>query len=170
MGWYVLSNFDRKSYDQEYYKNNRERIIEKNRKYYAENRDDILKKSRDAYKLNPEKFKAIQKRSWNKNKQDPLWMNEYRRKRREYKRQRVMSLIKQLGGKCMRCGYSVYPVILQFHHKTLVKRQTNEYPHFTRGEILFKDVSLKDYELLCPNCHCEKHLELGEEVEEVVTG
>lgn len=50
-------------------------------------------------------------------------------------------LISTKGGLCERCGYDKIP-ILQVHH-----RNRNR-----------KDNSLKNLELICPNCHYEEHL------------
>lgn len=49
-------------------------------------------------------------------------------------------LLSKRNNKCERCGYSKSE-ILQIHHKDR-NRQNN---------------SLKNLELICPNCHCEEH-------------
>jgi 5-methylcytosine-specific restriction endonuclease McrA len=51
-----------------------------------------------------------------------------------------LRLFKERGVKCQKCGYSKYN-ILQVHH--IDKNRQNN--------------SLKNLELLCPNCHYEKH-------------
>jgi predicted nucleic acid-binding Zn ribbon protein len=55
-------------------------------------------------------------------------------------RQLKIRLLQQGGKKCERCGYSKYE-ILQLHHKD--KNRFNN--------------DLDNLELICPNCHFEKH-------------
>ena len=51
-----------------------------------------------------------------------------------------LKLIKERGKKCERCGYDKYE-ILHVHHKNRDRNHSD----------------LKDLELICPNCHYEKH-------------
>ena len=56
-----------------------------------------------------------------------------------YKYQKTR-LLKQRGAKCERCGFDIYQ-ILQVHHKDRNRKHN----------------TIKNLELLCPNCHAEEH-------------
>ena len=65
--------------------------------------------------------------------------------------------VKQLGGKCERCGYNENPMILEFHHKNPEEKEFEIGQAISRGvptsrpELIQEEV-LK-CELVCPNCH-----------------
>lgn len=88
--------------------------------------------------------------------------------RREYniravaKRRKKVRLkaIEHLGGKCMRCGYSKYPEVLEFHHKNPNQKDFNV---SAKGHCRSWDRvknEIEKYDLLCANCHREIHVEL----------
>ena len=63
--------------------------------------------------------------------------------------------VNYLGGKCLKCHYHKYLGSLQFHHKDESSK------HFTisRKNVVFENIKdeLDKCELLCANCHMEKH-------------
>jgi predicted nucleic acid-binding Zn ribbon protein len=76
-------------------------------------------------------------------------------KRKRRFKEAKLKLIKKLGGKCMKCGFSDI-MALEFHH--LEKR--NDYQHNNERFLKF----LKDnhkLQLLCANCHRILHKERG---------
>ncbi len=87
--------------------------------------------------------------------------------RREYliravtKRRKKIRLkaIEHLGGKCIRCGYSKYPEVLEFHHKDPKQKEFNI---SLKGHCRSWDRVKKEIEkclLLCANYHREIHVE-----------
>ena len=64
------------------------------------------------------------------------------------------------GGKCVRCGYSKYPEVLEFHHTDPLKKDFNvsKKGHCRSWERVSKEI--KKCVLLCANCHRELHVEL----------
>ena len=77
---------------------------------------------------------------------------------RRRKKIRLMA-IEHLGGKCMRCGYSKYPEVLEFHHRYPSQKDFNvSKKGLTRSwERTKKEIEKCD--LLCANCHREMHVE-----------
>lgn len=89
------------------------------------------------YRLNPKKGIAIQ-----------------RARRRKIK----LNLIAIKGGKCEKCGYNKSISALDFHHKIRNKKTFQVGDGIQRAfsfEKLAKEI--KKCELLCSNCHHEKH-------------
>jgi 5-methylcytosine-specific restriction endonuclease McrA len=86
--------------------------------------------------------------------------------RREYliravaKRRKQIRLkaIEHLGGKCMHCGYSKYPEVLEFHHKNPKEKDFNlsAKGHCRSWERVMEEI--KKCLLLCANCHRELHV------------
>ena len=79
----------------------------------------------------------------------------------KYHRQKRQDIIKLLGGKCIKCGYS--GSALQIDHINSdgwkEKRNINSYVYKIYKKILNGS---KDYQLLCANCNWEKRNELKE--------
>ena len=70
-----------------------------------------------------------------------------------------LKAIKHLGGKCIHCGYSKYPEVLEFHHKN---PETKDFNVSAKGHCRSWDRVKKEIEkcdLLCANCHRETHVE-----------
>lgn len=63
------------------------------------------------------------------------------------------------GGKCVRCGYSKYPEVLEFHHRDHNQKLFS----IGQGGLTrsWKRVSeeVRKCDLLCANCHREIHVE-----------
>ena len=87
--------------------------------------------------------------------------------RREYniahmkKRRKQLKLmaVQHMGGKCMRCGYNRYSEVLEFHHKDPSKKEFGlGMGGLTRSWKKTIEEAEK-CELLCANCHREKHVE-----------
>ena len=74
-------------------------------------------------------------------------------------RLRKQQAVEYLGGKCQRCGYSIYIGALEFHH-----RDPNEKDFAissSRSSSMEKmKPELDKCELLCSNCHKEVHNDL----------
>jgi len=87
------------------------------------------------------------------------WRKEHKKKHveycREWRKQLKLKLIQIFGGKCQRCGYNKYFGSLDFHHKTGEKEKNWEWR--TKGFI--EKIKSGKIELLCANCHREKHAE-----------
>jgi len=84
----------------------------------------------------------------------------YREKRKANRIHKKNKLVKQFGGKCIKCGYDSLPT-LQFHHTNPTKKEGNVFTLLYNKS--FK-AALKEAEkciLVCANCHCEIHEELG---------
>lgn len=77
------------------------------------------------------------------------------------KRRRKVRLmaIQHLGGKCIRCGYSKYAEVLEFHHRDPSQKDFNVSlkGHSRSWERVKREIEKCD--LLCANCHREKHVE-----------
>jgi hypothetical protein len=70
--------------------------------------------------------------------------------------ERKLYLIKILGGKCSKCGYSTNIVSLAFHHRGGKEFQLDIRSLFNRKiEPIIKEVA--KCILLCRNCHAEVH-------------
>lgn len=70
--------------------------------------------------------------------------------------ERKVRLIKKLGGKCSRCGYSTNIAALAFHHVggKEFKLDTRSLSNRKIGPVLEE---VRKCELLCHNCHAETH-------------
>ncbi len=84
---------------------------------------------------------------------------KYRKWQNKARIQRKIELIKMLGGKCNRCGYSRSIHALSFHH---INPDDKSFSFFQKGMLTkMKDLveEVKKCELLCMNCHMELHHE-----------
>ena len=88
-----------------------------------------------------------------KSRRHTSWIRQQRKARRERKEK----LVKMLGGKCIACGYKKSMAALSFHHRDpktkLFNLASNGF--LTRWDRLLEEA--KKCELLCMNCHCERH-------------
>lgn len=67
-----------------------------------------------------------------------------------------LTLVKEFGGKCVRCGYCAVPRILHFHH---LNPETKSYTlsMFLSSSLKKLRLEASKCVLLCPNCHAEEH-------------
>jgi len=70
-----------------------------------------------------------------------------------------LKAIEYLGGKCMLCGYSKYPEVLEFHHKDPNKKDFNVSRNGHCRSWLRVRKEIEKCILLCANCHRELHVE-----------
>lgn len=76
----------------------------------------------------------------------------------EERRRRKKILVEMLGGKCSLCGYDRSMSALSFHHKDPTHKKfdiSNNGNLLKEWRIVVKEA--KKCELLCLNCHAEKH-------------
>jgi len=66
-----------------------------------------------------------------------------------------ISLVKKLGGKCTKCGFTGHPSALHFHHKD----PNNKKFSINSNKLLVSDrhEEIKKCILLCANCHSIEH-------------
>lgn len=66
-------------------------------------------------------------------------------------------LVEYFGGKCICCGYSKNPRVLQFHHTDSLTKSFGISNRLSSSfETLLEEA--KKCDMLCANCHSEKHL------------
>jgi hypothetical protein len=74
-------------------------------------------------------------------------------------RQRKLKAIEYKGGKCLSCGYNKYPDVLEFHHRDPIEKEFEWKKLRKRNwESVLKELDKCD--MLCANCHRERHYEL----------
>ncbi len=78
----------KKELEQERIERKKQRSRERWRKHYNEHREECIAKQRTWEKSHPEKVRAKKKRFYEAHKSDPVWMENHRRKNREYKARR----------------------------------------------------------------------------------
>lgn len=135
---------DRKSYENKWREENREKYLASRKRYYEKNRESIKQKMREYYtevrkpdrKTNRDKYKEI----------DRLWAQKRRTKFREL----FLEIKKEMGNKCSNCPYNKHPQILQFHHLGNKIGNVSELKSFKKIRE-----EAKKCILLCPNCHME---------------
>jgi hypothetical protein len=66
-------------------------------------------------------------------------------------------LIKELGGKCIRCGYSKCQAALQLHHRDATKKEIGIGLRLISLSFATLKREAKKCDLLCANCHFEEH-------------
>ncbi len=77
-------------------------------------------------------------------------------KKRSYERK--LECVKELGGKCYRCGYNKNLAALQFHHRDPeIKEDVLDARSLSNRTIEWIKNELKKCDLLCANCHTEYH-------------
>lgn len=164
---------------------NPEDAKKRSRRYYQEHKEECLKRSRDYRKRNRKKFNAYAREWLRRKKQDVNWLAKYTEKRRKYNRKRRHGLrrqiIKLLGGKCIRCGFSDKRA-LQIDHvhgggrrhagrkygKKFTKHGTHQAGGISNYVVYLNKIlneikaGSKDYQLLCANCNWIKKFEENE--------
>jgi len=82
-----------------------------------------------------------------------FWKNEYYTKRKRKFWEKKIALIKELGGKCIKCGITDIRV-LDINHKDKTKKERPPKLQYTWQRRLKEWEKNKKYlELLCANCH-----------------
>ncbi|MEK6895196.1 MAG: hypothetical protein AABX48_01620 [Nanoarchaeota archaeon] len=86
---------------------------------------------------------------------EQIHINSVAKRRKKTK----LKAVEYMGGKCIKCGYSKYPEVLEFHHKDPSTKEFNlGVGGLTRSwERTRKEI--EKCELLCANCHREYHVE-----------
>jgi len=91
-------------------------------------------------------------------------LNEIEKRKRNYervknRRQKLKEKgVEYLGGKCMKCGYDKCIAVLEFHYRNPEDKEfgISRYQNLSWMRIM---VELDKCDLLCSNCHKEKHYE-----------
>jgi hypothetical protein len=73
-----------------------------------------------------------------------------------------LKCIEYLGGKCMKCEYSKHPCAMDFHHKNIKEKEFNMTNLIRNNNWDNIKKELDKCDLLCSNCHREKHFVLYE--------
>lgn len=111
-------------------------------KYRKDNREKIRKHDREyrriRRKLYPEREKEIRKRVYEKRKE---YIGNYK-----------------LNRGCAVCGYNRYASVLEFHHKEDKEFNINSSCNKSFEKMLKE---MEKCEILCANCHRERHIEKG---------
>ena len=83
----------------------------------------------------------------------------YEKHKHQVKSKKIRA-IELLGGKCMDCGYHRSLSALEFHHRNPKLKDITMYSilNHTWGRVL---VEIKKCDLLCANCHRERHDKLN---------
>ncbi|CAB4156106.1 hypothetical protein UFOVP662_40 [uncultured Caudovirales phage] len=131
----MLTLTKKQLYRREYYLKNKDKANEQSRLRYINNRDDLLQYQKEYRSSNREKVNAA---TVNKRKN------------------RLLTAIELLGGKCNNCNGKFEPCVYDFHH---IKPEEKE---FTIGEnmLISKERFFKEVSkciLLCANCHRMEH-------------
>jgi DNA-binding transcriptional ArsR family regulator len=79
-------------------------------------------------------------------------------KRYERRRQLKRQLVKQLGGKCSRCGYQKCMRALEFHHSDPSEKEA-VFNQYRDSSLLKIQKEISKCILVCSNCHAEIHEE-----------
>ena len=68
-------------------------------------------------------------------------------------------LIKEAGGKCVKCGYDKCPAVLEFHHLNPEEKEFSiaDFTSKTKVDLDKARDEIKKCVLLCANCHREFH-------------
>ena len=141
----------------EYYRLHPEKRKEHNRKYFTKHKESIKKYHKKWKELNPGKMNAYGRKWWHKMKQiNPKYLKnkakKYNKKRKIKEIEMKMNLIKIFGSKCKKCGYNKNMAALDFHH--IFTKEKNIYRRKQWKDIL---KNIKNYLLICSNCHKELH-------------
>lgn len=144
----------------ERYRNNRDYRLERQKKYHHANKERMNASSRAAYWRDPEKHRSA---SLLYRRENLDRLRAYDRERSKWRgnlsasriykegRQAIMDL---LGRKCIECGYSEHPEILQLDHK-IPKCRTGASKTWIK---IHRDAleNPSKFQILCPNCHALK--------------
>ena len=74
-------------------------------------------------------------------------------------KERKKKAVEYKGSKCLSCGYNKYPDVLEFHHRDAKEK---EFDWKKLRQMSWDKVTkeLDKCDMLCANCHREKHYEL----------
>jgi hypothetical protein len=133
-------SFNPKEYQRAYYLKNKEKAAKVNKAWYWAHREQALKNAKDYL------FKHKEKKYANQNQ-----------RRRKYR----LELIKKLGGKCKRCGFSDWRA-LQIDHIKGGGCRDKELHQGWRGDQIILNNKTGKYQLLCANCNWIKRYENNE--------
>ena len=150
---------DHKKFMREWYLRNKERVKVMNQNYDKNNREKVNKRKR-AYKNRPEvKAKKTELKFYHANP-------EYRRRmllraaeRRVEWRKKIFAL---LGGeRCKKCGFDDYRALQIDHVKGGGRKQIKENPKVTKPNVFYRVIvaDVASYQVLCSNCNWIKRYE-----------
>lgn len=71
-------------------------------------------------------------------------------------------LVREAGGKCVRCGYDKCLQALQFHHRDPATKAFSLAGGIKALEVMRAEAAKCD--LVCANCHAEVHVEARERI------
>lgn len=147
------------SYNQKYYRKNREKIRRYQKGWREKNREKVKKYNQYWYQKNLAKRSEYAKKWWIENKDKQLKLRVLLRKNKK------REIFKVLGNKCNNCGISDFRV-LQIDHinggggkeiRTIGRGDCIN--HYYKQLILDKPAFLRKYQLLCANCNWIKRYE-----------
>ena len=146
-----------REYMRGYYKRNKQKIFQKNKRWIEKNREKVNRYHRERYRKNPNpsptRYKVIDgKNKWIVTEKMKISVKRYHNRRKEKFNKWFIDYKKKL--KCEKCGISgeEHPYILDFHHINGNKR-------FSIGKAGIsypKEEILKEIEkciVVCANCH-----------------
>jgi len=134
---------------------------ESQRRYFAKNKDKINAKRRACHAKNPERFRE----------QHQKWYRKYREREilKLRERQHVLrkAVMKKLGNKCVRCGFSDWRA-LQIDHidggGNKEKKEIGQDKMYRRILTMDEKKLVNHYQILCANCNWIKKHEMQETV------
>ena len=151
----LKKKYNKKEYNKEWNKKNKDRINARRKELYKKNKDRINLHRREYWQKNKDKKRVMDKKYYLKNK---TILNEKQREYHKKRENKFLSAYKK-GKICALCGYNEHWEILQFHHKDKKKKLF---------EITLFKIAKKNPEelkreiekciLICPNCHFLLHL------------
>jgi len=104
---------------------------------------------------NKEDQYASQRRWYQRNKKGEIIKAVTRKRKLRLKKK--LWLIEQLGNSCQKCGYNKCEVSLDIHHTNTKSRDIGFEKSITDQSWKYLKEHLKDFTLLCANCHREHH-------------
>jgi len=125
---------DRKEYNKEYYKENKDNIKEYYKEYYKENKDNIKEYNKEYYKENKDNIKEYNKEYYKENKDNIKEYKKEYRKERYYsdKEFRIKSLLRNRLLKSMKAytekGKITSSKYMGIHWKLVVKYLIKRFP------------------------------------------
>ena len=148
-------------------KNNPQKLKRKslsNKIWRKKNRDMLVKQQREDYKKNPEKYVQYRKDFLKDHKNDPVFRKRQRLDSTRRNKALKIALLKLIGEKCVKCGYSDIRA-LQFDHRFgdgKEDRKKFRANQFYRFYLSHPEKALKKLQTLCANCNHIKRIENNE--------
>lgn len=154
---------NRAEYMREYYRKNRERLIEYQKKYREDNPDKVRawkeagKENAAAYQRryaedNKERITETKRKHYDKNS------SRFAEKRNKTRRENAefINRYKTFCG-CRSCGYRAHAVSLDLHHRDpAIKKFNINNSAALKSRALLKE-EIRKCDVLCSNCHRELH-------------